>query len=208
MAERRISALILAAGLSSRMEGFKPLLRVGGQTFLEHAIGLFRQAGIEDVVTVLGHRAQELLPVVQAAASRQVINERYRNGMFSSIQQGVSALESAVDAFFLLPVDIPLVQPTTVRQLLDAFDRYSGPPVCYPQFQSRRGHPPLINTGMIEPMLAYAGPGGMRGFLRAFEDQAIDINVEDPFILLDADTREDLMVLREKYPPYALRSES
>ena len=184
------------------MEGFKPLLRVGGQTFLEHAIGLFRQAGIEDIVTVMGHRAQELLPVVQAAVSRHVTNERYRDGMFSSIQAGIAALKDPVDAFFLLPVDIPLVRPATVRQLVDGFYGHLKPPVCHPRFQSRRGHPPLINAGLMDRILTYDGPDGMRGFLRVFEDQAIDIRVDDPFIHLDADSDEDLRGLREKYSQY------
>lgn len=181
------------------MAGFKPLLDVGGITLIEHAIGLFRRSGMEDIVTVAGHRAQDLFPVASRAASRCVINPDYDEGMFSSIRRGVAALESGVDAFFLLPVDIPLVLPTTVRQLVETFDRHSAPPVCYPRFQSRRGHPPLIHAGLIDPIRGYQGPGGMRGFLRGFEDQAVDIGVADPFIHLDADTDEDLAVLRERY---------
>ncbi len=184
------------------MQGFKPLLDVGGQTFLEHAIGLFRRGGIEDIVTVVGHRAQELLPVVQAAASRPVINVRYRDGMFSSIQAGIAALSDSGDAFFLLPVDIPLVRPATVRQLIEGFYGHLKPPVCHPRFQSRRGHPPLISCRLIDQTLAYDGPDGLRGFLRSVEDQAIDITVNDPFIHLDADTDEDLTALREKYSRY------
>ena len=187
------------------MQGFKPLLDVGGQTFLEHAIGLFRLGGIEDIVTVVGHRAQELLPVVRAAASRHVINARYQDGMFSSIQAGIAALKDPVDAFFLLPVDIPLVRPSTVRRLADGFYGYSKPPVCHPRFQSRRGHPPLINAGLIDRILTYDGPDGMRGLLHSFEDRAIDISVDDPFIHLDADSDEDLSVLRENYSQSAAR---
>ena len=181
------------------MTGFKPLLAVGGITFLEHAIGLFRSAGIENIVTVVGHRAQELLPVVQAAASRYVINAGYRNGMFSSIQAGIAALRDPGDAFFLLPVDIPLVQPDTVRELVDGFYRHSAPSVCHPRFKSRRGHPPLINTRLVDRILTHDGAGGMRGLLRSVEGQAIDIAVDDPFIHMDADSDEDLWVLREKY---------
>lgn len=202
MRARKISALILAAGFSSRLEGFKPLLQVGGQTFLARAIGLFHLAGIEDIVTVVGHRAHELLPVVQGTASRHVFNVLYHDGMFSSVQTGLRALRDAGDAFFLLPVDIPLVRPSTVRKLVDAFYRHSAPPVCYPRFQSRRGHPPLINTGLTDQILNYDVQGGLRGLLRSYDDQAIDINVGDPFIRLDVDTREDLMVLRKKYSQY------
>ncbi len=194
------SAIILAAGYSSRMGEFKPLVRIGGKTFIEHAIALFRDAGIEDIVTVVGHRAPEVLPVAQAAASRGVLNANYADGMYASLQTGVQAVQHSCDAFFLLPVDIPLVRPATVRQLAIAFDQHSAPPVCYPRFQSKRGHPPLINTQLIDGILSYDGKGGLREFLRGHDAQAITIPVADPFIRQDADTPQDLSRLKAMMP--------
>ena len=192
-----ISAIILAAGLSSRMEEFKPLLRIGEKTFTEHAIGLFKRAGIGDVITVVGHLSAKLIPVVKAASSRHVVNDNYNDGMYSSIQTGVKALGHPCDAFFILPVDIPLVLPATVRRLSDAFRKNSLPMVWYPQFQSKRGHPPLINSKLVDGILSYSGQGGLREFLRRYENQAISIPVEDPFIRLDADTPKELSLLGE-----------
>lgn len=197
MNKDNISAIILAAGFSSRMKRFKPLLRIGEKTFAEHAIALFKRAGIGDIVTVVGHLSEKLIPVVKAASSRYVINDNYHDGMYSSIQTGVKALRHPCDAFFLLPVDIPFVLPTTIRQLSNAFCKNSLSMVCYPQFQSRRGHPPLINSKLIDEILSYSGQGGLREFLRSYENQAISIPVEDPFIRLDADTPKDLSLLRE-----------
>ena len=197
MNKDNISAIILAAGFSTRMKRFKPLLRIGEKTFAEHAITLFKKSGIGDVVTVVGHLSEKLIPVVKAASSRYVINDYYENGMFSSIQTGVKALHLPCDAFFLLPVDIPLVLPTTVRQLSDAFRKNSLSMVCYPQFQSKRGHPPLVNGQLIDPILSYGGQGGLRKFLRNHENKAVSIPVVDPFIRLDADTPKDLLLLRE-----------
>jgi CTP:molybdopterin cytidylyltransferase MocA len=74
--------------------------------------------------------------------------------------------------------------------------------VCYPQFQSRCGHPPLINSKLIDEILSYSGQGGLREILRGHDDHAIHIPVADPFIRLDADTRRDLLRIREKYPLY------
>ena len=182
------------------MDGFKPLIRIGEKSFVEHAIALFRTAGIEEIVTVLGHRAPEVLPVVRAAASRWVINANYANGMYASIQTGVKTLTHPGDAFFLLPVDIPLVKPATVRQLAVAFNQHRAPLVCYPLFQSRRGHPPLINSQLIDEILSYDGNGGLRKFLRRHEAQSISVPVEDPFIRLDADTPQDFLRLKEMMP--------
>ncbi|MDJ0804633.1 MAG: nucleotidyltransferase family protein [Desulfobacterales bacterium] len=193
----KFSAIILAAGFSSRMAEFKPLIRIGEKSFVEHAIALFRTAGIEDIVTVLGHRAPEVAPVVQRAASRGVINANYADGMYSSIKTGLKAIQPSCDAFFLLPVDIPLVRPSTVRQLAVAFAKHPAPSVCYPLFQSTRGHPPLINGELVGAILSYDGDGGLRAFLRRHEEQSIAIPVDDPFIRLDADTPEDLLRLKE-----------
>lgn len=203
MHNANFSAIILAAGFATRMKGFKPLLRIGEKTFVEHAIALFKRAGIGEIVTVVGHGAEKLIPVVKAASSRYVMNVNYHDGMFSSIQQGIKALRHPCDAFFLLPVDIPLVRPTTVRQLCVVFGRNSFPMVCYPQFQSRRGHPPLVNSKLIDTILNYGGQGGMRELLRGHENHALSISVEDPFIRRDVDTRKDLLRIREEYALYA-----
>ncbi len=195
---KRIGALILAAGLSSRMAGFKPLLLIEGKTLVEHAIGLFKSTGVTDIVTVVGHRSEDLVPVVEAASSRYVINENFKAGMFSSIQQGVRQLRTSCDAFFLLPVDIPVVRPATIHQLLHEFYKSPATLICYPQFQARRGHPPLIDCSLADRILAYDGQGGMRGFLRQYEDRALVVSVDDPFIRMDVDTQEDLSRLRRE----------
>ena len=192
-----LSAIILAAGFSSRMEEFKPLLRIAGNSFVEHAIALFHTSGIEEIITVVGHRAQEVLPVIQATASRCVINENFADGMYASVQTGVKALKHSIDAFFLLPVDIPFVRPSTIRQLAVGFGQHRAPLVCYPLFQSKRGHPPLISSRLIDPLLSYEGKGGLRKFLRGYEKQARSIPVEDPFTRLDADTPQDLSRLKQ-----------
>jgi CTP:molybdopterin cytidylyltransferase MocA len=179
------------------MKEFKPLLRIGEKTFTEHAIGLFKRAGIGDIVTVVGHLSEQLIPVVKAASSRHVVNDNYTDGMYSSIRAGVTALRHSCDAFFLLPVDIPFVRPATVRRLSDAFRKNSLPMVWYPQFQSKRGHPPLINSKLVDGILRYSGQGGLREFLRRYENQAISIPVEDPFIRMDVDTPKELSLLRE-----------
>jgi CTP:molybdopterin cytidylyltransferase MocA len=199
MCEPGIGAIILAAGLSSRMAGFKPLLKIGEKTLLAHVVELFVGVGIESIVTVIGHRKKEMIPAVEAAGSLYVINNTFHDGMFSSIQHGVKKLQGMCDAFFLLPVDIPLVLPATVKKLVGAFSNDRSVMVCYPQFKSRRGHPPLINCLLADQILSYPGNGGMRGFLSSFGDLAIEVQVEDPYIHLDADSPDDLRLLKDTY---------
>jgi len=107
-------------------------------------------------------------------------------------------LKEACDAFFLLPVDIPFVFSATILQLRDEFYKNSATLVCFPQFHARRGHPPLIDCCLGDEILAYDGKGGMREFLRKYEDRAVAVPVDDPFILMDIDTREDLSRLKKE----------
>src|SRR5271157_4270310 len=106
-----MSALVLAAGYSSRMGQFKPRLPVGGRSAIELAITAFREAGIEVVLVVTGHRAQELTAVLEGHRVRCVFNPKYDSGMYSSIVAGLKALPADTDACFILPADIPLVRP-------------------------------------------------------------------------------------------------
>jgi len=187
----RISAVILAAGFSSRMGDFKPLMDLGGMSVLERCVRLFRDAGIARPLVVTGHRA----PEVQAEAARlevpTVHNAGYEDGMFSSVREAVSAM-SRLDAFFLLPVDIPLVRPATVSALLDAYDGR----VAYPLFKGERGHPPLIPVRLIPHILEHDGQGGLKALLEAHP--SLDVPVWDRGILLDADTPGDFSVLSER----------
>lgn len=199
MTEPRLGAIILAAGLSSRMQAFKPLLKICGKTFIEHAVTLFHQCGVEQIITVVGHRAEQLIPVLTSTSSTYVLNANARDGMFSSVQQGVASRNPAWEGFFLLPVDIPLVRPETIRALTEAFDNNPSALVCYPRNRSGRGHPPLLNSRIADSVLAYSGQHGLRGLLRSYEDRALDVPVDDPFIRMDADSRQDLAELRSRY---------
>ncbi len=185
-----IAAIILAAGYSSRMGEFKPLLPLGDKTVLERVIGLFREAGVDDVRVVIGHRAEELLPVIENSHALPVINEHFRIGMFSSVVAGVKTLGEDIDAFFLLPVDIPLVRGRTVTELLrESGFRKSG--ILYPSFRGRRGHPPLIPLRYRDDILKWDGDGGLKSCLARFEADAASVEVTDERILLDMDTPED-----------------
>ncbi|MDD2319605.1 MAG: NTP transferase domain-containing protein [Geobacteraceae bacterium] len=185
--ERRLAAIVLAAGYSSRMGEFKPLLTFGGTPVLERVVYLFQEVGIEDVRVVLGHRSAELYSLVERLGARPVFNDRFEDGMFSSVLAGVKTLDEDVAAFFLLPVDIPLVRHATVKMLLQAYRSREGG-VFYPVFYGKRGHPPLVSGRYREEILAWSGDGGLKGVLSRHADEAVDVETGDETILLDMDT--------------------
>ena len=184
-----IAALILAAGYSSRMGKLKPLLPLGPITVIERCMRLFLDTGIDDVRVVVGHRFRDLVPLIEKLGVRWIVNEHYQHGMLSSIKVGIHALENPTKAFFLLPVDIPLVRHDTVIELLSAYGRHDAD-VLYPAFRGKRGHPPLINAALRSGILSWNEEGGLRSFLLQHQSRAVNIEVADENVLLDMDNLE------------------
>ncbi|MBE0582869.1 MAG: NTP transferase domain-containing protein [Desulfofustis sp.] len=193
----KIGAVILAAGLSSRMGAFKPLLELGGKTMLAHGIDVFRGCGIKSILVVAGHRGEEVQTEAQRLGVRCCHNPDFARGILSSVQVAVGNLPK-LDGFFLLPVDIPLVRPVTVTALRAAFERKK---VVCPRFGELRGHPPLIPARLFPEILRYDGNGGLDGLLGR---QSKTLPVWDRGILLDADTADDLVVLERRWSRLAI----
>ncbi len=191
------AALVLSAGFSVRMGDFKPLMTLGGVTLLERAVRLFQSVGVGTVHVVVGHRAAELTPRVEGLGARCELNPAYAAGMFSSVAAGAASLAAGTEAFFVLPVDIPLVRPSTLRELLAALPK-GGTAVCHPTFGGRRGHPPLIGMRHIQRILSWREGGGLAALLRRLEAYALDVPVADEGIHLDMDRPEDHRCLTER----------
>ena len=185
----RFAAIVLAAGYSSRMGEFKPLLPLDGVSAFERSILLFREAGICDVIAVLGHRADELRPSAERCGAQPVDNPHFDAGMYSSIVAGVAAVPTNVDCAFMLPADIPLVRPETIRQLARAFTQQEAA-IVYPVFEGRRGHPPLLARSILVEVIEGA-PGPLSALLGQHESRAINVAVADQAIHMDMDTPAD-----------------
>jgi CTP:molybdopterin cytidylyltransferase MocA/HD superfamily phosphodiesterase len=197
----RLSAIILAAGYSSRMGRMKALLPLGPATVLGHCIKLFQDVGIEDVVVVTGHRAAETGEIARFSGARTVYNPDFASGMFTSIQAGIRQLETRNSGFFLLPVDIPLVRSGTLKLLAASLS--ASPLIAYPMYAGERGHPPLISMELVSTLINPSPPeGGLRSLLAAIEkrhsDQVLDVAVADANILFDMDTPEDYEIGRQR----------
>ncbi|MFZ7125347.1 MAG: DVU_1551 family NTP transferase [Desulfobacterales bacterium] len=193
-----LSAVVLAAGRSSRMGRPKALLPIGGRTVLEHVVSVFHDNGLSDIQVVTGHGRSELAPVLRASGARIVENPRFNEGMFSSVLAGLDAVDGACAGVFIMPVDIPLVRPESIGRLREAC-RADPNALIVPTFQARPGHPPLIPAAMIPQVAAWREPGGLRAFIRASASRTIRVEVPDVHILLDLDTPEDYRHLTRRW---------
>jgi CTP:molybdopterin cytidylyltransferase MocA len=177
------------------MGELKALLPMGRGTVLERTIVQFHLCGIEDIVVVTGHRAEEVSAAAERAGARCAYNPAFAHGMYSSIRTGVLALADNSQGFFLLPVDIPLVRRGTFRLLLQAWAEEPAR-ILYPVFDERRGHPPLVSTELINLIRNETDPeGGLRTLLARLEaehpEQVREVKVADANIHFDMDTPDD-----------------
>lgn len=180
--------LVLAAGESRRMGEPKPLLRVGGRTFLEQILEQLTQAGLPPAVVVV-HPTMRARPDVQA--ERVVVNPHPRDGMLSSLRVGIRALPADATHALVCLVDMPLVTAATykavARQAAELPDS-----IVLPSHAGHRGHPVAWPRALFEALLTWEGADGARGVLAAHADRIVECAVEDAEVLCDFDTPEDV----------------
>jgi molybdenum cofactor cytidylyltransferase len=190
MKNKNVSSIILSAGFSSRMGSFKPLLKFGDYTAIETIIKTHLNSGIEDIIVVVGHRENEVREALKDYKVTMVKNENFDQGMFSSVVSGVQAIEGNAGAFFVQPVDIPLVKEYTIKSLKTEYI-HSEKGIIYPTFCDRKGHPPLIDCKYKQAILDSNGDGGLKRILAKYKDDADFYPTFDEAVLKDMDTPED-----------------
>jgi molybdenum cofactor cytidylyltransferase len=197
---RQAAAIVLAGGFSSRMRQLKTLLPLGKTTVTDHIISTFLKVHV-DIFLVVGYRRYDIIKGIKNKNIKIIYNPDYKHGMFSSVQAGIRCLQPMHRAFFILPVDIPLVRPATIRRLIDTAGENPGR-IIYPVFRGKRGHPPLIPSGLIPVILGWEKSGGLKAVLKSQEKLALEIKVPDSTILFDIDTPDDYTALLKRYQHY------
>ncbi|TQI68604.1 NTP transferase domain-containing protein [Clostridium sp. KNHs216] len=187
----KTGAVIVAAGMSSRMGAFKPMLKVGSISTIRRIIFTLQQAGADPVVVVTGNRADILEKHVSKMGVICLRNPEYASTqMLDSAKIGFRYLLCECGQVLFTPVDIPLFTVQTAETLMA-----SGADVAIPLYGDQEGHPLLISTGLLPGVLQYEGENGLRGALDCSRAQLRRIPVEDEGVLFDADTPEDFQNL-------------
>lgn len=183
----QVGAVIAAAGLSSRMGEFKPLLPFGNACIAYHLVSMLKQAGVSPIVMVTGYRGEELETSLRGFGIQFVRNPNYASTeMLDSVKLGLDAIQGMCSAVLVMPVDVPAVTLQTVQKIMMAQS-----PIVRTKCGSRRGHPVKLDTQMMRLVNAYDGDCGLKGFLRTKEHLILDVEVSDEGSFLDADTKEE-----------------
>jgi CTP:molybdopterin cytidylyltransferase MocA len=187
-----VAGIILAAGASRRMGRPKSLLPLGGGTFLSRIAATMRDAGVTELVVVLGADAGLVRPTMGWYEGTVIVNDRWEEGQLSSVIAGLNALAgSAARGALLWPVDHPLAGAGVVCDLIAAFERYDTG-IFLPACRGRRGHPALFSRAMY-PALRSASPLlGARDVLAKHPDQVREVPTEDEGVLHNIDSPDDV----------------
>lgn len=195
------AALIVAAGMSSRMGDFKPMLSIGSITIAQRVIANFHQAGIGKIVMVTGYQAVTLERHLSGSGVIFLRNDHYETTqMFDSVKIGLEYLMGKCDRVLFTPVDVPLFTAETVRRLL-ASEAALACPVC----DDQQGHPLLISAALLPKILSDCGEQGLKGAVSRCGAALTAVAVDDPGTLRDADTPEDYSALVEYHNSQLIR---
>jgi molybdenum cofactor cytidylyltransferase len=184
-----MEAIVLAAGYSSRANGFKMTLPLGQLSVLEHTISKF-EGVCSRVIVIAGFHADLIKEEIDKINNKKiyrfrikfVYNENFNQGMFTSIQKGCNEVNAP--AFFITPGDCPLVKKETIQLLAE----HKGD-VVIPSFRYKGGHPIKLSKIVKQKILETDSERNLRVVLNSFTKEYM--NVDDPGVLMDIDTEEE-----------------
>ena len=200
----KIFGSILAAGYSSRMGDFKPLVRYDQKPFIEHIIKKLA-AVCDEILIVTGFNRYVLEDNVKAIYNGRPIlkkidlihNEKFARGMFSSVQVGLNELFPKMqkdDHVMLHLVDQPHI-PEAVYEKLAHEARNSALKVILPSYEKKAGHPIILSKSVIEKIIKAPVSGNLRDILKKFHDEISYIEISDESIVQDVNTQKE----KERY---------
>ena len=193
MAPLRVAAVVLAAGKSQRMGRNKLLLRIGGRTVLDRVLSSIESSRVEEVFVVLGHRPEDLRPIVDAHAAEAVLNPDYEEGMTSSFKTGLSRV--SVDAAFLCLGDQVVLDPVLMDGMIDAMEANPEALIVSPVYEGRRGHPVLFRDTLFPEIMGLGRGKTLKNVVEGQGSRHLEVE-GDIWCTLDMDTPEDYERIR------------
>lgn len=184
-----IAGVVLAAGISSRLGAPKQLLAYRGRPLLAHVVENLLASQVDEVIVVLGSRAEEVMAVLAGYPVKAVINSKFNNGQSTSLKTGLAALSDAVKAALFALGDQPLVSTQTIDLLIRHYRLAGG--IIAPYFNGNRGNPVLFDRNFFAEICSLSGDVGAREVLGRHPESLIKVDVLDRGVVFDVDTWVD-----------------
>ena len=186
------SAVVLAAGLSSRMQGqHKLLLPVDGQPAVRRTVSALAAAGPEEIVVVTGFRGRAVMEALVDLPVTFQSNPRYEEGQMTSVAAGVAALRAPCSVVLVCLADQVLLETADYRELTDAFAAMPRGSILIPVFNGQRGNPVAFSASYAAEVISGHVNPGCRKLIAEHPDEVFIHEAAHDRFIIDMDTPED-----------------
>jgi molybdenum cofactor cytidylyltransferase len=193
----KVAAIVLGAGLSSRMAGRNKLLELfDGKPVITHVVNAALESGAELVIAVTGYKAECIEEVLRGLTVKVVRNVDYAQGLSTSLRVGLKTLAPKTDGALILLGDMPEIEASDLDALIAAFQ--SRQSICIPVRDRRRGNPVLWGAAYFAEMMALSGDVGAKQLLTRYAEHVVEVPVSSDGIFVDVDTASDIERLKMK----------
>ena len=205
--EAQIAAIVLAAGRSSRMGAHKLLLPLGERPLVSYAVNAALRSAASQVIVVLGHDAGNVRKALPSGGYQAVVNERYAEGMASSLQAGLAAVATPAMGAIVLLADQPLLTSAVVNRIVAEAAAHPSD-IAAATYGESRGHPVYFPLALFAELRAITGDEGGRSVIARHMDHLRRISIEPPQLGLDVDEPSVYERLVSDWPRYSRYVES
>jgi molybdenum cofactor cytidylyltransferase len=194
---RRVAALVLAAGRSTRMGAVnKMLAEIGGKPLVRIAAEQAVASHAQPVIVVTGHEREKVEAALKGLPVRFVQNPDYADGLGTSLKAGIAAVPEEADAAIVCLGDMPQVDAALINRLIAAFEPERGALVIVPSIDGRRGNPVVWSRRFFHDLMAIQGDVGARHLIGNYAEVVVEVPVAGEAALTDVDTPESLLAVK------------
>jgi molybdenum cofactor cytidylyltransferase len=186
-----ISLIVLAAGKSSRMRENKLLLKLDGETLIEHVVNVAKKSRVDEVIVVLGYEATKIKELLAKIDCKFAVNENYMKGQSESVKVGLSAISDNAEAVMILPADVALVDWESINKVVEEYLR-SRSRIVIASHNHQSGHPILMDRTIIpEVSRIDEETRGLKAVINRHRAEVNYVEIGTEAVLIDIDTREE-----------------
>ena len=197
----RITAIVLAAGKSSRMGSNKLLIELNGKPLLRHSVEALKASSVNEIIVVTGNEPERVKMALERLEVKFVHNANFAEGLSTSLKSGLAAATAETDAVLVCLGDMPLVDAQTIDRLVAAFNVAEHRTICVPTFEGKRGNPVLWGRQHFIAIEGIEGDQGGRLLLDALSDEVVEVQVRTQAVLVDVDTPDAVREIKSILNP-------
>jgi molybdenum cofactor cytidylyltransferase len=187
--QRRVSAIVLAAGASERFGSPKQLVDIAGVPMITHVLRQVLASSVDETVVVLGCSAEQIAPHIPSGC-RVVVNTDWQKGLSSSLQAGLRTMDPKAEAALFVLADQPRLTREGIEHILQAYYGTTRS-IVVPMSEGRRGTPALFDRKLFPALCTLRGDVGGREVMAQMPDEILTVDIPSPEMFLDVDTRHD-----------------